>query len=251
MPIMKKYLSWQRLLYKSSTGNEAVKDRGGAISVPLNALVETDNIRENGREFIVYRNWVGWVEAEFLEPYNQTLRTNCVDLSDIETPDIYDPKQNIIWKNERIVNACGLISVAYILDKKPSEILQDWEAAEPKHYRYVDGQNWLTSIPDLQKILEVNSTPSEILRKPRWTPNTLHELLKENYIIAGVGINGRTGALKPFGVRHWVVLESIWHERYGGTIDLYNPFPNCWERYQWENFVAAAGNVNALIVKRC
>ena len=70
------------------------------------------------------------------------------------------------------------------------------------------------------------------------------EALKTHFVIAGVHINNRTGRLRPSGVAHWVVVTKITPQGNlvggnGGWVELYNPFPNCWEEYSYREFMAS------------
>ncbi|HVF25431.1 MAG TPA: hypothetical protein VNA23_06045 [Anaerolineales bacterium] len=70
------------------------------------------------------------------------------------------------------------------------------------------------------------------------------EALKTHFVIAGVHINNRTGRLRPAGVAHWVVVTKITPQGNlvggnGGWVELYNPFPNCWEEYSYREFMAS------------
>ena len=70
------------------------------------------------------------------------------------------------------------------------------------------------------------------------------EALKTHFVIAGVHINNRTGRLRSAGVAHWVVVTKITPQGNlvggnGGWVELYNPFPNCWEEYSYREFMAS------------
>lgn len=238
---MKCYLNWQRPMYKTASGT--VKH----FDLPLHAVVDTDGVAIGERVEVNYNGVYGWVEKDYLDQYHERLPKDCVDLKDIQTPAPNDAEQYIVVDGEKIVNACGMISVARVLGKPALDIFKTWERANPKHYRYVDGQNWLTSAEDLKIILNSFNVVSESLKLSRLTNGKLAAL--QGKVIIGVGINRYTGRLQPSGIRHWVVVEDVFCERYGGTIDIYNPFPNRVERYSWDEFVASVVNIGGVVVK--
>ncbi|MEX5523467.1 hypothetical protein, partial [Bacillus cereus] len=69
---------------------------------------------ENGLQLIEYGKYRGWVELDYLEPYVEQLEKDCVYLADLQTPKD-DAQQYIIYDGKEIFNACGMISIAYLL----------------------------------------------------------------------------------------------------------------------------------------
>lgn len=238
--ITKKYLTWQRPLWRKSSKVEKHLD------IPLNAIVAAiDEHIENGLQLVEYGKFRGWVELDYLEPYIEQLDKDCVDLSDIQTPSDTDAQQYIIVDGKRIVNACGMISVAYLTGLKLSEVIATWREKNPNHYRVVNNGNWLTSADDLMAILTTLGYESDRLRMKRYTPSAL--TFNE---ITAVTMDSNTGRLSTSGVRHWVVPVAVFSDRVGyGTIDIYNPFPNRIERYSWNEFRQSAGIVSGIKVK--
>lgn len=240
--VTKKYLLWQRSLYQTSTGNLTYFD------LPLNAIVDAiDGQIENGRQLVEYRDRRGWVELDYLETYAETLDRFCVDLIGIQTPEENDAQQYIIIDGKKVVNACGMISCAFVLGMSLVDTLKNWGQTYPSHYKYVTTvEKWLTGANDLIAILQPVQAERLVMR--RYSPSGIKNLLRK--AIIAVTINSYTGRLSTKGIRHWVVPVDIFLDRQGyGTIDIYNPFPNRVERYSWNEFIASAGNVNGVIIK--
>lgn len=237
---MKSYLNWQRPLYKTATGT--VKH----FDLPLHAVVKT-GVAVGSRVEVTYNGVSGWVDADYLDEYHETLPRDCVDLDGIQTPNPNDAEQYIIINGEKIVNACGMLCIAFVLNKPALNVFQTWERSNPKHYDYIDGRNWLTSADDLKTILDGYNVVSHPLRLSRLTNGKLYQI--PGKVIIGVSINKYSGKLQASGIRHWVVVTEIFRERYGGTVDVYNPFPNRIERYSWDEFTASVGRVGGLAVK--
>ena len=238
--ITKKYLTWQRPLWKKS--NKVEKH----LDLPLNTVVTAiDENIENGLQLIEYGKYRGWVELDYLEPYVEQLEKDCVDLSDLQTPSDTDAQQYVIVDGKRVVNACGMISIAYVAGISLSDVIQIWKSENAGHYRIVDRGNWLTSAEDLMTILATLGRKSDRLRMKRYTPSNLGQR-----DIVAVTMNSNTGRLHTSGVRHWVVPVSVFPDRLGyGTIDIYNPFPNRIERYSWREFMQSAVLVSGVRVE--
>ena len=235
--ITKLYLTWQRPLYKKSAGVERHFD------IPQNAIVyAADQHIEQGRQLVDYKGQAGWIETEYLEPYIEALPKDCVDMSGLQTSDEYDAQQYIVVGKKRVVNACGMISIAYLTGKPLLEVIETWKAEYPNHYRIIDNGNWLTSSDDLITILSALGVEAEKIRLKRYTPSRI-----TGREIVAVIMNF-VGRLHTTGMRHWVVPVSVQPERQGyGTIDLFNPYPNRIERYSWNEFVTSAAIVSGVV----
>jgi len=121
--------------------------------------------------------------------------------------------------------------------------------------------NGLTGPDDLDAVLSMlgHETPSPriaALLKDRvsglilLTPNRMADVLNSYRVIYSVRINKRTGRLARSGVLHWVVLEEITPNEYGGYVNLYNPFGNKLEGYEWEQVVESGGAPYGIVVSR-
>lgn len=234
----KKYMIWQRPIYINPVGSEKA---GGDL--PLNTVVTAmDDVIENGKQMVQVGERRGWVEVAYLEPYEQTLPFDCVDMSGLQTISEKDAEQYIEYDGVKIVNACGMISIAYLLNVPLVEVFDTWKQNNPAHYGLIKRGNYLTTADDLTVILLALGEQSERLRLKRYAPT----LITGREIVA-VTINKVTGRLSTSGVRHWVVPVSVQPDRIGyGTIDIYNPSPNRIERYSWNEFMQSSKLVNGI-----
>ena len=236
--ITKKYMTWQRPIYKNPAGLEKA---GGDLS--LHTIVfAVDEAIDNGRQLVDAGNVRGCVEIEYLETYAESLPFDCVDMSGLQTPITSDAQQYINYDGVKIVNACGMISVAYTLNLPLLEVFETWKAKKPSHYAAVRNSKYGTGMDDLRIIYSCFGVNAVRIPLPKYQPEQLAALMRDYDIISSVRMNKITGRLDKTGVLHWIVPVSIWLDRFGyGTIDIYNPFPNRVERYSWAEFVASAG----------
>ena len=242
--ITKKYMTWQRSIYKSPTSLEKA---GGDLSWH-SIVFAVDEAIENGRQLVEAGNVRGWVEVAYLETYVESLPFDCVDVSGLQTPSLTDAQQYIVYDGQKIVNACGMISIAWILGLPLVEVFDTWRERNNKHYLAVRNSRFLTSSADLKTILSCFGVVSERLSLSKYQPETLAELMRNQDIILSVRIDKITGRLAPSGILHWVSPVSIWQDRYEyGTIDINNPLPNRIERYSWKEFITAAGAVYGIM----
>ena len=119
-----------------------------------------------------------------------------------------------------------------------------------------------TNTAELDSMLEVYGypTPSQrldaglrdpLLARPVVTPGRMAAVLAEHRAIVGVKINKSTGDLRPSGILHWVVVESVIPDGVNrGWVELYNPFPNRMQRYSWAEFVVSMGAPYGILVRR-
>ena len=208
-------------------------------------------------EFVAYieagKSFTGWIESKHVRPYRENLRTNIVDMADVQTPDPSDAQQFMSWKGKRFVNNCGVISVAMVLGRKVSDILTRFEVRDPKNYKRIYGTgSGLTSAPDLLKIFDSESVRAETLSMPFYEAEDLLTLISEYAgVIVSCRINKYSGRLIGGGnVLHWVVVREVFPERTGyGTIGVYNPFSNRDEIYSWAEFTASCGQPYGVVVR--
>jgi hypothetical protein len=137
-------------------------------------------------------------------------------------------------------------------------ILEYWKGVQPDLYGSIlgDNRNEPTGPEDLITILKAygydknkeKSKEDYSYYRPGsqepfgYSPGKDAEALKTHFLIAGVNIHGSTGRLQPRGVAHWVVVTKLTPcgnlvGGNGGWVELYNPFPNCWEEYSYREFM--------------
>jgi hypothetical protein len=135
-------------------------------------------------------------------------------------------------------------------------VLEYWKGVQPNLYANTLGgdRNEPTGPEDLITILEAygydRGRQDFLYYRPGsqesfgYAPGRDAEALTTHFLIAGVNIHGTTGRLRPTGVAHWVVVTKITPRGNlvggnGGWVELYNPFPNCWEEYSYREFMTS------------
>ncbi|MBI5353783.1 MAG: hypothetical protein HZB50_14160 [Chloroflexi bacterium] len=206
----------------------------------------------------------GWVYAGYLDKYQEEFATGSVKILN-GTPNPNDAAQYILWMGNVQYNLCGHLSVSYCAgwDADFNDFLN---LLKEKKLSFVTRvfPSWRsrgTNNADLDIMLSLfdytlpSKTISAALYSPMagrmlFTPGRMANILIENRVIYGVGIDSTTGYLKPNGTPHWVVLEEVVPDEFKGSVKLYNPFPNKLERYDWNQLVDAGGTPYGIVVPR-
>lgn len=191
------------------------------------------------------KTYVGWIESRLLDPYVEGFAKNCVEVSDIQTPDPTDAEQYVLWNKYRQVNLCGELAVCYLLNIPLSTLLKHWEIKQPSFFKRVFGQGMARGTGDGELVEMfalfggVAQRLTELLKV--YTPYGLSRLIDEKGVIVGVKIDGKSGRLHGQGVGHWVVVTKVFPERTNyGMVEIYNPYPNRVEVYSYQEFLASA-----------
>lgn len=206
----------------------------------------------------------GFVYAGYLEPYKDAFRRNVVTILN-GTLNPQDAEQYLVWNGKTQYNLCGYFCVAYCTGWAASidEMLDVAKQKNPTLMtRLFSGANkGLTGLNDLDAILNLlgRETPSlrigtvlfdRVSEQVMLTPNRLQTVLESYRVIYGVRIHPRTGRLARSGVMHWVVLNDIVPNEFGGYMEIYNPFGNKLEGYEWEQVVESGGAPYGIVVPR-
>lgn len=249
---MKYYVNWQVPLWMD------VNKKKKYFDIPLNSFVELVTgylqIQKDGTIFlqVFYTNnkdvlYIGYIEEKYLEPYIHALEFNCVDLSDIQTPEGSDAAQYVIWDGVKQTNECGPISIAYLLKLPLSAILSNWKTTGPKLYKRIFGQGKATgtTTQDLIDIFALADIKAENigLKFKKYQPYFLEQYFQENEIIFSCYLKTQTGRLSGSGVLHWSVIKNIVCDGIGfGWVNIFNPFGNKIEKYSWQEFLLTTRN---------
>lgn len=210
------------------------------------------------------RTTQGFVYAGYLEPYKDAFRRNIVTiLNGTENP--HDAEQYLVWNGKTQYNLCGYFCIAYCTGWAASieEMLDLAKQKSPSLMArlFSNKNNGLTGPDDLDAILAAlgESTPSPriaTLLRDRvsglvlLTQGRLQDVLDSYRVIYGVRINKRNGRLARSGVLHWVVLNDIVPNEFGGVVELYNPYGNKLEAYEWEQVVESGGAPYGIVIPR-
>lgn len=210
-------------------------------------------IMDDDSSIVTYNGLRGKIEGKYLEPYGEMYPKDCVDVSDIETPDPNDAAQYVLWEKYKQTNMCGELCACYVVGKKEnrkvklSELLENWKVKDLPFYKRVFSSpkargTYPAELVGMYKVLGYNAKElsKELLPLGRYTPFHLNRL---NYPIVSVKIDANTGRLRGQGVGHWVVVVTNLMERTGyGFVNIYNPFSNREEVYSWNEFISSAGS---------
>lgn len=207
----------------------------------------------------------GWVYDAYIEPYRTTLPQNIIQIS-TATPNPQDANQYVQYQNTTQYNLCGPLAVAYCAGWKTdiTDFLDAWKAKRPAAWKRIfnAGAGRGTDLGDLDAMFaEFEGYPEQLPRLsqalhdplkggPLVTPDRVRELLASNRIITSCRIDSVTGRLRGQGVLHWVVLEAVMPDGYGGLVHLYNPFPNGLEAYSWHELVNSIGQPYGVVAER-
>ena len=188
------------------------------------------------------KDYEGWVDAAKIESYNENYPRDSVDVKVIQTPDVRDAEQYVLWNSKKQVNMCGEMSVCYLLNISLALMLERWEVAAPSFWRSIFGEGMArgTGESELVKMFDLFEAKADTLqyKYKRYTPDLLSRLTGA---IVGVRMSTATGRLNGGGVGHWVVVTNVKNERVGyGLVYVYNPFPNRIEVYSCAEFLASA-----------
>ena len=250
----KKWLIW--------TGRLSAEPNGvKSLDIPLGTIVEATGkqieVSESNRQAlwseIIYRDQTGWIYDPYLEDYTEKYPGDVVHIAN-PTPDPFDAAQYMTVNGRVKYNMCGELCVAFIVGDDIETFLAKWKEKSPNYYSWaVSGDNdRLTTLDALDSMLDIYdyAVPSQRfatgLTDPligfKISPGRLKDMLRGNYLIAGVNIDVLSGRLRGQGTDHWVVVDKITPNGINqGWVELYNPFPNRREEYSYDEFIHSAG----------
>lgn len=176
-----------------------------------------------------------------------------------------DAEQYLVWNGKTRFNLCGYFCICYVTGWVAS--IEDMlDLAKEKNPALIarlfnSRNNGLTGPDDLAALLSTLGVETPVLRiatllmdrvskQVLLTPNRLQDVLNNYRVIYSVRIDRRTGRLARSGVLHWVVLEDVTPNEYGGFVEVYNPFGNKMEGYEWEQLVESGGAPYGIAVPR-
>ena len=206
----------------------------------------------------------GWVYAGYLEPYVETFKAGLVGVQN-PTPNPNDAAQYLITHGKVQYNLCGFFCVCYCAEWDVFvEVFIDYLQTKTKSLIERVFPSWNgrgTSDYDLEVMLGALGYPVPLERigaalfdktisRTMLTAGRMAHILERNRVIYSVRINKRNGRLAKSGVLHWVTLEEVRVDEFGGIVKLYNPFNNKMEIYAWEQLVESGGVPYGVIVPR-
>ena len=209
------------------------------------------------------KEYHGWVYDEFVEAYDLNNHFPKVDISN-QTLSPQDAAQYMIMFNQVQFNLCGELCISYLMGVSLDDLLLGWEPHSPSVFKriFYGGKSRVTGIPDLNDMLIIFDVPTPALTLPDGlrdplleraliTPARMERLLEMHQAIVSVKIESTFGRLKPSGIGHWVVLNTVYpHGVNGGMVEIYNPFSNLMEGYSWAEFVTSMSAPLGLWVAR-
>lgn len=235
------YLNWQAPLWRDESRTTKYFD------IPLFGRFEVlSPISVNGMWQIEYisngKTVTGWLQDKYMEHYVQTLPSNVVDIAALQTPEVNDAAQYIIWDGFKQTNMCGELCVAQIMKVPLIDVLAKWKTVDLPFYRRIfkaTAKATGTGAEDLVKMLGLMGQTSRLINLQKYTPRIFSEIVKANKgVIVSTHLNTITGALNGGGVLHWVnVLEVVVERMDMGWVRVYNPYSNGEEIYSFREFL--------------
>jgi len=207
---------------------------------------------------------IGWVYAGYLEPYINPFRRDVVKVRN-STPNPNDAAQYLVWRGNVQYNPCGFFCAAYCAGWEGDiEDMLDMLVREKPSLMARVFPKWLgrgTSDYDLDVMLNALGfeTPALKISKALYdrvldrivlTPGRMQKVLNSHRAIYSVHLDKRSGRLNRNGILHWVVIEDVVPNEFGGVVDVYNPFGNKREAYEWEQLVESGGVPYGVVVPR-
>lgn len=238
---MKAYSNWQAPLWRDES--RMIK----YFDIPINGRFEVISpMAVNSLWQVEYtlngKVLVGYIEDRFMEWYLQVLPSNLVDIEGLQTPDLNDAQQYIIWDGVKKVNMCGELCAALVMDKPLIEILQKWQSVDVPFFKRIvsAGKGTGTNTDDLIRLFGIFGYIARTIKLVKYTPRIFMELVENSKgVIVSTHLNTVTGALNGGGTLHWcTVLEVIPERMDMGWVRLYNPYNNVEEWYSWREFLA-------------
>lgn len=239
---MNAYTNWQAPLFKDESR------RAKHLDIPLyGRFLVLSPIAVNGLWLAEYvsngKTLTGYIEDRFMEWYEEGMPSEIVDIEGLQTPELNDAQQYIIWDGFKQVNMCGELCVANVLNIPLIDILVKWKTVDLPFYKRIFPANKKatgTIHDDIIKMYGLFGQTARRITLPKYTPRIFSELVKASKgVTVSVRLNTQTGALKGEGVLHWVnVLEVVPERLDMGHVLVYNPFGNAHEWYSWREFLA-------------
>lgn len=203
----------------------------------------------------------GWVYAGYLDRYSGHAANTKV-LYPTKNP--HDAKQYLVWDGGVQYNLCGFFCIAQCLGWESSieEFLDMLKDVKPPLMAalFNTKNRGLTGVRDLiQIVTALGHEPPLILAdilKDRVTgailnsPGRMANILSGYRVIYGVKINPRSGRITRSGIQHWVVLNDINVMDFGGIVEVYNPFDDRHEAYEWDQIVESGWGTAGVLLPR-
>jgi hypothetical protein len=206
----------------------------------------------------------GWAYAGYFEPYRDAFRTNVLHIHNA-TRSLHDAEQYLVWRGKVQYNLCGFFCAAYcadwdadiedmleiLVDKKPAlmqRVFPGWQGRGTSDY---DLDMMLSALDFEAPTVKIGAALYDRLAgRTMLTPGRMQTILESHRVIYSVKIDKRSGRLARSGVLHWVALNDIVPNEFGGVVELYNPFGNKLEGYEWEQLVESGGVPYGVLVPR-
>lgn len=207
---------------------------------------------------------IGWVYEGSLEPYVNPFRRDVVKVRNA-TVSQTDAAQYLVWRGNVQYNLCGFFCAAYcagwegdiedVLDllvrEKPTlmaRVFPKWSGRGTSDY---DLDVMLSALDFETPVKKIGAVLYDrILERTVLTPARMQTVLDGNRVIYSVRLDKRSGRLSRSGILHWVVIEDVVPSEFGGVVDVYNPFGNKREAYEWEQVVESGGVPYGVVVPR-
>jgi hypothetical protein len=204
-------------------------------------------------------SYTGWVYDGYLEDYPNPGNVVPIE-SSVKLPYASMEVQDIIYQKIKQYNLCGEFSVAHIVGDGIVNLLNKWANNAPAAASFILSKGLPTGPDQIKSILAMYGLQGPFLgfleglkdpvigKRPYLaTPGRMEKMLQNNWLIAGVRIDNRTGEFVRSGganhVGHWIVVETV--TPFGlnnGHVRVYNPFPNNYQMITFRLLLESMGS---------
>ncbi len=207
----------------------------------------------------------GWVYDGYLEDYPNAGNVVPIE-SSVKLSYASLEVQDIIYQKIKQYNLCGEFSVAHIVGDGIVNLLNKWTSNAPAIASVILAKGLPAGPDQIKTILTMYGLQGpfpgflEGLKDPvigkrpyLATPGRMAKMLQNNWLIAGVRIDNRTGEFVRSGganhVGHWIVVEAV--TPFGlnnGDARVYNPFPNNYQTITFRLLLESMGSGDPTLV---
>ena len=207
----------------------------------------------------------GWIYDGYLEDYPNAGNVVPIE-SSVKLSYASLEVQDIIYQKIKQYNLCGEFSVAHIVGDGIVNLLNKWASNAPAIASVILAKGLPAGPDQIKTILTMyglqgpfpgflEGLKDAVIGKRPYlaTPGRMAKMLQNNWLIAGVRIDNRTGEFVRSGgsnhVGHWIVVETV--TPFGlnnGDVRVYNPFPNNYQTITFRLLLESMGSGDPSLV---
>jgi len=204
-------------------------------------------------------SYAGWVYDGYLEDHPNAGNVVPIE-SSVRLPYASLEVQDIIYQKIKQYNLCGEFSVAHIVGDGIVNLLNKWAGNAPATANFILSTGSPIGLDQIKSLLTLygfqgpfpgflEGLKDPVIGKHPYlaTPGRIAKMLQNNWLIAGVRIDNRTGEFVRSGgpnhVGHWIVVKTlIPFGLNNGNVRVYNPFPNNYQMITFRLLLESMGS---------